>query len=243
MNNKDYSLLRIFFDLFLTLNELLMNYLPCVEIEVGASPVSASVIWLHGLGAGGHDFVPLVPELNLPDSMAVRFIFPHAPERSVTVNGGYVMPAWYDILEMNLERKIDEPQLLVSAEGIQALIEREVTRGINTGRIILAGFSQGGAVVYQAGLSFTKPLAGLLIMSSYCATQASLQINAANAATPIVIQHGSQDGVVPEVLGQRAYRFLCDHGCKVTYESYAMEHSLCAEQVLSISRWLQEWLA
>lgn len=220
-----------------------MNYLPCVEIETGVQPVSASVIWLHGLGADGHDFAPLVPELNLPDALAIRFIFPHAPARSVTVNGGYVMPAWYDILEMNLERKIDEQQLLVSAAAIHALIEREVARGIRTERIVLAGFSQGGAVVYQAGLSFAKPLAGLLIMSSYCATQASLQIAGANHATPIVIQHGSEDGVVPEVLGQRAYRFLSDRGCPVTYESYVMEHSLCAPQILSISRWLQTWLA
>lgn len=220
-----------------------MDYLPCVEIETGASPVSASVIWLHGLGADGHDFAALVPELNLPDNLAIRFIFPHAPELPVTVNGGYVMPAWYDILEMNLERKIDEQQLLVSAVAVQALIERELARGIKSERIILAGFSQGGAVVYQAGLSFAKPLAALLVMSSYCATQVSLQIHPANQTTPIIIQHGSRDDVVPEVLGQRAYRFLSDHSCRVAYESYVMEHSLCAEQIVSISRWLQKLLA
>lgn len=220
-----------------------MNFLPCVEIETGTSPVSASVIWLHGLGADGHDFAPLVPELNLPDSLAVRFIFPHAPELSVTVNGGYLMPAWYDILEMNLERKIDEQQLLISATAVQALIEREMARGVKSERIILAGFSQGGAVVYQAGLTFDKTLAGLLVMSSYCATQASLQIHPANQTTPVIIQHGSQDGVVQEVLGQRAYRLLSDRGCEVTYESYGMEHSLCAEQILSLSRWLQKLLA
>lgn len=219
-----------------------MNYLPCVEIETGTTPVSASVIWLHGLGADGHDFVPLVPELDLPDSLAIRFVFPHAPELPVTVNGGYVMPAWYDILEMNLERKIDEQQLLLSAAAVQALIERELTRGVKAERIILAGFSQGGAVVYQAGLSFDKPLAGLLVMSSYCATHASLQIHPANQTTPTIIQHGSQDGVVQEVLGQRAYRFLADRGCQVVYESYVMEHSLCPEQILSISRWLQKML-
>lgn len=216
-----------------------MDYLPCVEVETGAVPVSASVIWLHGLGADGHDFAPLVPELNLPESLAVRFIFPHAPEIPVTINGGYVMPAWYDILEMNLERKIDEEQLLISAVAVQALIAREQARGIQSKRIILAGFSQGGAVVYQAGLSFDQPLAGLLVMSSYLATQASLQIASANQVTPIMIQHGSHDGVVPEMLGQRAYRFLADRGCKVSYESYAMEHTLCAEQILSISNWLQ----
>jgi phospholipase/carboxylesterase len=220
-----------------------MNILPCVEVETGTSPVSASVIWLHGLGADGHDFAPLVPELKLPDSLALRFIFPHAPELSVTVNGGYLMPAWYDILEMNLERKIDEQQLLISATAVQALIEREVARGIKSERIILAGFSQGGAVVYQAGLTFDKPLAGLLVMSSYCATHASLQIHPANQKTPVIIQHGSQDGVVQEVLGQRAYRLLLERGCEVTYESYAMEHSLCAEQILSLSHWLRKLLA
>lgn len=216
-----------------------MDYLPCVEIETGTAPVAASVIWLHGLGADGNDFAPLVPELNLPESLSIRFIFPHAPEIPVTINGGYVMPAWYDILEMNLERKIDEQQLLISATAVQALIAREQARGIESKRIVLAGFSQGGAVVYQAGLSFDQSLAGLLVMSSYLATQASLQIAAANQATPIMIQHGSRDGVVPELLGQRAYRFLSDQGCRASYESYAMEHTLCAEQVLSISNWLQ----
>lgn len=216
-----------------------MDYLPCVEIETGKLPVSASVIWLHGLGADGHDFAPLVPELNLPESLSVRFIFPHAPEIPVTINGGYIMPAWYDILEMNLERKIDEQQLLISAAAVQALIAREQARGIQPARIILAGFSQGGAVVYQAGLSFEQPLAGLLVMSSYLATQASLQIAPANHRTPILIQHGSRDGVVPELLGQRAFRFLGDKDCQVSYETYAMEHTLCAEQILSISNWLQ----
>lgn len=216
-----------------------MKYLSAVEIETGSAPMVASVIWLHGLGADGYDFVPVVSELGLPGELAIRFIFPHAPELPVTVNGGYLMPAWYDILEMNLERKIDLPQLLRSAAQVHALIEREMTRGIPSQRILLAGFSQGGAVVYQAGLSFDKPLAGLLIMSSYLATQASLKIAPANQATPILIQHGQQDHVVPELLGQRAFRFLTDQGCKPDYESYAMDHSLCAEQIQSIARWLQ----
>lgn len=219
-----------------------MKYLPCVEIET-AVDVTASVIWLHGLGADGHDFAPLVPELQLPDDLAIRFIFPHAPSIPVTINGGYLMPAWYDILEMNLERKIDEQQLLASACEVHALIERELERGISSKRIILAGFSQGGAVVYQAGLSFNQPLAGLLVMSSYFATHASLQIHSANQFTPIFIQHGSNDSVVNEVLGQRAYRLLLDRGCQVNYESYVMEHTVCAEQIKSISRWIQSALA
>ncbi len=127
-----------------------MKYLPCVEIET-AVDVTASVIWLHGLGADGHDFAPLVPELQLPDDLAIRFIFPHAPSIPVTINSGYLMPAWYDILEMNLERKVDERQLIASAEAVQRLVEREIARGVASEKIILVGFSQGGAVAYLAG--------------------------------------------------------------------------------------------
>jgi phospholipase/carboxylesterase len=219
-----------------------MQYLPAVEIETGSTPATASVIWLHGLGADGYDFVPIVSELELPNELAIRFIFPHAPELPVTVNGGYLMPAWYDILEMNLERKIDVTQLRASASKVHALIEREIARGIPSERILLAGFSQGGAVAYDAGLLFEKPLGGLLIMYSYLATQESLDINPANQQIPILIQHGQQDLVVPEILGQRAFRFLVDQGCRVDYESYAMDHSLCAEQLTSIARWLQQIL-
>lgn len=217
----------------------MMNYLPCEEIEHGARPITASVIWLHGLGADGHDFVPLVPELQLPEQLGIRFVFPHAPELPITVNGGYVMPAWYDILEMNLARKVDEQQLLLSAARVQALIEREHERGIPYERIVLAGFSQGGAVVYQAGLSFAKPLAGLLVMSSYCATQFSLSIHPANKTTPIMIQHGLMDDIVAESLGQGAYSFLRAQGCLPQYQAFAMGHSLCAEQIGAIAEWLQ----
>lgn len=218
-----------------------MKYLPCVEIDT-SDKVTAAVIWLHGLGADGHDFASLVPELRLPENVGLRFIFPHAPSMPITINGGYVMPAWYDILEMNLERKIDESQLLASAAAVQALIEREIARGVKSERIILAGFSQGGAVVYQAGLSFNQPLAGILVMSSYLATYASLQVHPANQLTPILIQHGSEDSVVNEILGQRAFRFLKDHGCRVDYESYVMEHTLCIAQIEVIAHWIQSVL-
>lgn len=218
-----------------------MKYLPCVEIDT-SDKVTAAVIWLHGLGSDGHDFASLVPELRLPENVGLRFIFPHAPSMPITINGGYVMPAWYDILEMNLERKIDESQLLASAAAVQALIEREIARGVKSERIILAGFSQGGAVVYQAGLSFNQPLAGILVMSSYLATYASLQVHPANQLTPILIQHGSEDSVVNEILGQRAFRFLKDHGCRVDYESYVMEHILCIAQIEVIAHWIQSVL-
>lgn len=220
-----------------------MEYLPCVEkLNQPQSPVTASVIWLHGLGADGNDFAPLVPELHLPKDLSVRFIFPHAPQIPVTINAGYIMPAWYDILEMNLDRKVDEPQLIASAEAVQRLVEREIARGVASEKIILMGFSQGGAVAYHAGLTYEKSLAGMLILSSYFATHASANIHPANQKTPILIQHGSHDPVVHEALGQRAYRFLQDHGCNVSYESYPMEHTVCMEQVESMSKWIQAML-
>ncbi len=220
-----------------------MEYLPCVEVlNQPQFPVVASVIWLHGLGADGNDFASLVPELRLPKDLSVRFIFPHAPQIPVTINGGYVMPAWYDILEMNLERKVDETQLIASSEAVQSLIEREISRGVASENIILVGFSQGGAVAYHAGLTYAKPLGGLLILSSYFATHASASIDPANQHTPILIQHGSRDPVVNETLGQRAYRLLQDRGCNVAYESYPMEHTVCMEQVDSMSKWIQSLL-
>jgi phospholipase/carboxylesterase len=217
-----------------------MEYLPCIEILTQPQlPVTASVIWLHGLGADGNDFAPLVPQLHLPKDLSVRFIFPHAPHIPVTINAGYVMPAWYDILEMNLDRKVDETQLIASADAVQCLIERELARGVASEKIILVGFSQGGAVAYHAGLTYEKSLAGLLILSSYFATHASATIHPANQQVPIMIQHGSRDPIVNEALGQRAYRYLQDRGGNVSYESYPMEHTVCMEQVKSMSGWIQ----
>lgn len=220
-----------------------MEYLPCVEIlNQPQLPVAASVIWLHGLGADGNDFAPLVPELRLPKDLSVRFIFPHAPQIPVTINAGYVMPAWYDILEMNLERKVDEAQLIASAKAVQYLVEREIVRGVPSEKIILVGFSQGGAVAYHAGLTYEKTLAGLLILSSYFATHTSTSIDPANQQTPILIQHGTRDPVVNDALGLRAYRVLQERGCAVHYESYPMEHTVCMEQVASMSKWIQSVL-
>ena len=220
-----------------------MSYLPCLEVETNPQiAATAAVIWLHGLGADGHDFASLVPELQLPKTSNIRFIFPHAPSIAVTINGGYVMPAWYDILEMSLDRKVDAEQLRASARQIHALIEREISRGIASTHIILAGFSQGGAVVYEAALSFTKPLGGLLALSTYFATSETIVFSAVNKIIPILIQHGSEDSVVSEVLGQRAYGLLRERGYEAAYESYLMEHSLCAEQIVAISHWLQKIL-
>lgn len=218
-----------------------MNYLPCVELQSNPhAEIVGSVIWLHGLGSDGNDFVPVVRELHLPATLNLRFIFPHAPSIPITVNNGYVMPAWYDIFELTLDRKIDVAQLRASAEQVHALIEREIARGVPSEKIVIAGFSQGGAVAYEAALSFAKPLAGLLTLSTYFATHETVIEDAVNKTIPILIQHGSEDSVVDEVLGQRAYRQLSDRGYAVQYESYPMEHTLCGEQIEAISLWLQE---
>lgn len=219
-----------------------MSYLPAVEIEP-ATPATAAVIWLHGLGADGHDFEPIVPELRLPPELAVRFIFPHAPTIPVTINGGYVMPAWYDILEMDIDRKVDVAQLEASANEINKLIEREIARGIPSERIVIAGFSQGGAVGYQVALSYPKPLAGLLAMSTYFATADTIQPSATNARLPIHIFHGTQDPVVPETLGLKAFQTLTTRGYQPAYSRYRMEHNVCAEEVAEIAQCLRTWLA
>jgi len=218
-----------------------MSLLPAIEQETRSNP-DASVIWLHGLGADGHDFAPIVPELGLPGELGIRFIFPHAPSMAVTVNNGYVMPAWFDILEMDIDRKVDAAQLLVSAAAINRLVDRELERGIDSRRIVLAGFSQGGAVAYQVTLSHPQPLGGLIAMSTYFATSGSIELSEANRNLPIEIQHGSFDPVVPPALGIRAAEFLKDHGYAVTFRTYPMEHSVCPQQIGDISAALQRFL-
>jgi len=215
-----------------------MNYLPCEIVET-QSDVSAAVIWLHGLGANGHDFVPIVPELQLPSTLGVRFVFPHAPSIPVTINGGMVMPAWYDILSMTMEREIDTEQILISSDAVVALIERELERGIPSDRIVLAGFSQGGAVVYQTALTYDKPLAGLMAMSTYFATHNTIVPHAANSEIPIHIFHGTHDQVVPEVMGKNAFDALSALGHTPIYAAYPMEHSVHPDEIRDISKWLQ----
>jgi phospholipase/carboxylesterase len=217
-----------------------MSYLPCVEIEPNQAATHA-IIWLHGLGADGNDFAPLVPHLTPP--VAVRFVFPHAPQIPVTINGGMRMPAWYDILNMSIDREVDETQLRASASAVHQLIEREIERGIAPENIILAGFSQGGAVAYEAALTYAKPLRGLLALSTYLATKDSIALNQANKSLSILVQHGTQDPVVPEALGAQAYAWLKQQGYAVNYQTFAMQHQVCAEQVQAINAWLQEVLA
>jgi len=218
-----------------------MSYLPCVEVKP-RTPADAAVIWLHGLGADGHDFVPIVPELSLPDSAAIRFVFPHAPSMPVTINNGMVMPAWYDILDMSIEKKLDEDQLLASAEKIRVLIDREIERGIDSSRIVIAGFSQGGAVAYQTALTYPEPLAGLLAMSTYFATCESIVPSQENKGLPIQIYHGTMDPVVPEPLGKIAYGRLKEKGYNANYKTYPMQHGVCAEEVMDVSKWIRKIL-
>jgi len=218
-----------------------MDYLPCVEVEPQNS-ADAVVIWLHGLGADGHDFEPIVPELRLPNSAAIRFIFPHAPSMPVTINNGMVMPAWYDIMDMSIEKKLDEEQLLASSAKIRVLIDREIERGIDSSRIVIAGFSQGGAVGYQTALTYPEPLAGLLAMSTYFATSESIMPSQENMGLPIQIYHGKMDPVVPEPLGKISYEELKEQGYSVNYKTYPIQHGVCTEEVADISRWLQKIL-
>ncbi|MCV6611912.1 MAG: alpha/beta hydrolase [Amphritea sp.] len=214
--------------------------LPCIEIEPN-QPACASVIWMHGLGADGSDFEPVVPALELPESLPVRFVFPNAPHQPVTVNGGWVMPAWYDILEMNIERKIDVNGLLDSCRQIEALIAREIERGIPAERIVLAGFSQGGAVAYQTALCYPQRLAGLLTLSTYVATAdlISADRSAANQDLPVLIAHGEHDDVVPMSLGTQAVNLLESMNYQPQWQTWPIDHSLCLEEVQAIGRWLQ----
>ena len=219
-----------------------MNQLSCITQSTNDNP-TASVIWLHGLGASGHDFAGIVPELNLPESLGVRFIFPHAPPIPVTVNQGYVMPAWYDILEMSHERKINHEQLHASVSQVRDLIQQEQDRGIPSQRIILAGFSQGGAVALEAALSHEQPLGGLLALSTYFPTRDTITYHEANRSLNIEIHHGSLDAVVPESLAQITKETLKENGYKLTYRHYPMEHAVCLEQVRHLGQTITEQLS
>ncbi|MBI2799613.1 MAG: dienelactone hydrolase family protein [Gammaproteobacteria bacterium] len=216
--------------------------LPCVELEP-RGPATAAVIWLHGLGANGHDFEPIVPALRLPATLQVRFVFPHAPAIPITINAGMVMPAWYDILEMNLGRRVDEAQLLRSALAVGELIDRERARGVPSDKIVVAGFSQGGAVGFQLALTYPHPLAGLLALSTYFATRKSIVPHPINAKLPVAIHHGLQDPLVPEAMGRMSADVLTEWGHPVEYKTYAMEHAVCPSQIADIGKWLSARLA
>lgn len=214
----------------------------CLILEPPGEP-TAAVIWLHGLGADGHDFEPLVPELGLREH-GVRFILPHAPFRPVTVNGGYVMRAWYDIRRPDLRIDADSEGIRASVAAVGALIRRELAAGIAPERIVLAGFSQGGAIVLHAGLSFPQRLGGILALSTYLALPDDLaaEIPDANRATPVFIGHGTDDPIAPFALAEDTRARLQALGCPVAFHAYRMPHSVCMEEVADIRGWLRDIL-
>jgi phospholipase/carboxylesterase len=219
------------------------DLLAAIELETAPRP-SAAVIWLHGLGADGSDFVAIVPELGLPPALAVRFMFPHAPVRAVTINNGMRMRAWYDIAAADLNNRADIAGVRQSQGEIEALIAREKTRGVPAGRIVLAGFSQGGAIALYAGLRHAERLAGILALSTYLVQADRLPAEAAvaNRDVPIFMAHCSADPVVRFEWGLASRRALEANGNPVEWHQYPIEHSLCLEEVRAIGAWLAKIL-
>lgn len=216
-----------------------MTTLPCIEIETTPNP-SASVIWLHGLGADGNDFAPIIPQLHLSECPAIRFVFPSAPSIAVTVNGGYVMPAWYDITGRDVNDREDLGGIHKSAVAISELIEREANRGIAYDNIVLAGFSQGCAMSLQVGLRFPHRLAGIMALSGYLPLAKSLPLerSEANCKTPIFMAHGVWDAVVIPERAEASADTLGKLGYQVDWNTYPMEHSLHPDELADISRFL-----
>lgn len=221
------------------------NYLPAVELNP-ASPPTAAVIWLHGLGADGHDFEPIPPELGLPKDLAVRFVFPHAPKIPVTINMGFVMPAWYDIKSLSLDQRGQDVEgIEKSAAAVRRLIEREIEHGIPANRIVVAGFSQGGAIALHTGLRYPEKLAGVMCLSAYLLLHERLADDASpvNQQTSIFQAHGTQDPTVPVSLGKMTRDHLQRAGYDVQWNEYPMGHSVNMQEILDIGRWLTDVLS
>ncbi|HKK04647.1 MAG TPA: dienelactone hydrolase family protein [Gammaproteobacteria bacterium] len=215
--------------------------LDCLELGP-KGPAEACVIWLHGLGADGHDFEPIVPELGLGDT--VRFIFPHAPHRPVTINAGYVMRAWYDIASPRIDAGQDGAGIEASAVQVNALIARELERGMSPARVVLAGFSQGGAIALHVGLRRREPLAGVLALSTYLPLAERLANEAApDRSVPIFMAHGTDDPIVPIALGRDSRDRLTHEGYAVQWHEYPMGHGVCPEEVGDIGNWLRQRLS
>jgi phospholipase/carboxylesterase len=212
-----------------------------LELNTGIDP-KGTIVWMHGLGADCWDFVPIVKELGVPDDLPLRFIFPQAPSRPITINGGHVMPGWYDIAMAELERKADETGIRDSQAAIDALIERELTRGITSDKIILAGFSQGGAVALQCGLRSKHQLGGIMALSTYLTLADSLgaEKSITNSNIAILMAHGVQDPVVPLSLARTSKATLSSHGYKVEWHEYPMQHAVCGEEIETIAAWLEK---
>jgi phospholipase/carboxylesterase len=215
----------------------------CVVVETGPNP-SGCVIWLHGLGADGYDFVPIVKELEQLGLPSTRFVFPHAPKIPVSINGGYVMRAWYDIRNVDLQRQEDETGVRQSQATLESLIEDQIALGFKPGQIVLAGFSQGGAIVYQTGVRTAHKLAGLIALSTYLPCEGSLnaELNSNNTDTPVLAAHGEQDNIVLMERGEKAVKLLRNKGFSVDWHTYPMAHSVCGEEVVEIADFLKKVL-
>lgn len=205
---------------------------------------SASVIWLHGLGADGHDFESIVPELDL-DDLGVRFIFPHAPKMPITINGGMTMRAWYDVRSPDLTQMEDADTIKVSAKIIRTFIDAEVDKGIPSERILLAGFSQGGAIALYTGLRFAQPLAGLLALSTYLPLQNATEseVKPSNQAIDILQMHGTFDPVIPLLTARNSFYRMQEFGLNIDWKEYPIPHSLCGQQVKDIADWIRQQLS
>ena len=220
--------------------------LETIEIETAPKP-SAAVIWMHGLGADGNDFAPIVPELRIANAPAIRFVFPHAPMMPVTINNGYVMRAWYDVSFGDLEGKTkqaDEKGVRASQAAIEQLIAREVSRGIAAEKIVVAGFSQGGAIALQTGLRHADKLAGIMALSTYLPLVQTLATEAApaNRSIPVFYAHGTHDAVIPMAMAKASREALLAAGYKIDWHEYPMQHSVCVEEIGDIGRWLSRVL-
>lgn len=218
--------------------------LDALELETAPNPTHA-VIWLHGLGADGHDFAPIVPELKLGSTPAVRFVFPHAPVQPVTINGGMAMRSWYDIRNADLAQREDAQGIFQSQQAVHALIARENQRGIATQNIVLAGFSQGCAMTLQTGLRLPEKLAGLIALSGYLPLAQTLpaERSAANQDTPIFMAHGTQDPIVPLQRAQDSYQLMQELRYSVDWNTYPMQHSVCLEELNDIAAFLRQVLS
>lgn len=208
-----------------------------VEVTTGAKP-SGSVIWLHGLGADGHDFEPIVPELGLPESLSLRFVFPHAPVRPVTLNNGMAMRAWYDIISLDRSGPVDETGINDSSTILESLLEREVERGIELGQIVVAGFSQGGAIAINTVLRSTKKFAGLLALSTWLPLPAATDKHGADTSLPVFMAHGRFDPMIPMQFGRLSADKLVEAGFDVEWHDYPMAHAVCPDEIVDIRQWL-----
>jgi phospholipase/carboxylesterase len=216
------------------------SLLPCIEINPTARAIG-SVILLHGLGADGNDFVSLVRELKLPSTLPIRFVFPSAPLKPITINNGYMMPAWYDITSMSINQRSDLNGMQESIKQLENLIAHENGLGIPSNKIILAGFSQGAVIAMMTGLNFTEKLAGILSLSGYLPlTEIKLDtFNKKNQDTPLFLAHGTQDTLIPYAVGQLAFDMLKKHHYNAEWHGYAMAHSVCEKEIVEVATWLR----